>query len=224
VIGLPNIYIMFKNRTEAAQQLVKKLETYKNMDNAVVVTIPRGGLPIGYAIATQLHLPLDIVLSKKIGHPYNKEFAIGAVTIKDIIISDKSYDVSEEYISHETEKIRTLLKQRRDWYYGTSKPANLKDKTIIIVDDGVATGNTLISCIKLIEKQRPAEIIVALPVGPPSVIKTIDKMPSVTKTISLLAPHDFRAVGQFYEDFSPVDDNEVIYLLKKANDEFRQKV
>ncbi len=213
---------MFKNRTQAAEQLVKKLQDYKKKENVIVVTIPRGGMPMGYTIATQLHLPLDIVLSKKIGHPYNKEFAIGAVTLKDVIIRDKSFDVSEEYIHHEAENIRELLKQRQDWYYGTSKPLNLKDKTVIIVDDGVATGNTLISCIKLINKQKPTEIIVALPVGPPSVLKTISAMPSVTKTISLLTPNDFRAVGQYYKDFSPVNDIEAIDLLKKANDKFKQ--
>ncbi len=192
---------MYKNRTEAAQQLIKKLEAYRNLKNAVVITIPRGGLPMGYIIATGLNLPLDIVLSKKIGHPFNKEFAIGAVTLSDSILSDSAKDVSEIYLKDEIEQIRTLLKQRQDFYYGNNKPTSLKDKTVIIVDDGVATGNTLISSIKLIEKENPNQIIVALPVGPPSVIKTIDAIPSVTKTICLLTPSNFRAVGQFYKDF-----------------------
>ncbi len=215
---------MYKNRTEAAQQLAKKLEAYLKMKNAVVVTIPRGGLPMGYTIAIALNLPLDIVLSKKIGHPFNKEFAIGAVTLSDSILSDSAKDISEIYLKDEIEQIRTLLKQRQDFYYGNNKPTSFKGKTVIIVDDGVATGHTLISSIKLIEKQNPNQIIVALPVCPPSVIKTIDAMPSVAKTICLLTPSNFHSVGQFYQDFNPIDDNEVVYLLKKANDEFKHLV
>jgi len=213
---------MYKNRTEAAQHLVKKLEAYRNMKNATVVTIPRGGLPIGYVLATALNLPLDIVLSKKIGHPFNKEFAIGAVTLSDSILSDSAKEISEIYLKDEAEQIRTLLKQRQDFYYGDNKPTSFKDKTVIIVDDGVATGHTLISSIKLIEKQNPNQIIVALPVSPPSVIKTIEAMPLVTKTICLLTPTNFLSVGQFYKDFSPIDDDEVVYLLKKANNEFKR--
>lgn len=215
---------MYKNRTEAAQLLAKKLEAYRKMENAVVVTIPRGGLPMGYFIATTLNLPLDIVLSKKIGHPFNNEFAIGAVTLSDSILSESAKDVSEIYLKDETEQIRTLLKQQQDFYYGNHKPTSLKDKIVIIVDDGVATGHTLISSIKLIEKQNPKEIVVALPVSPSSVIETIESIPSVTKTICLHAPSSFQSVGQFYKEFNAVDDDEVVYLLKKANDEFKHLV
>jgi len=205
---------MFVNREEAGNLLAKELEDYKNNKDAVIVTIPRGGVPIGYIIAKQLKLPLDIVLSKKIGHPLHKEFAIGAVTLNDIILSDDASNVSTEYIETETKRIRSVLKQRLNWYYGNKTPLNLKGKIVILVDDGVATGNTLISSIKLIEQQKPSQIIVGLPVGPPSTIKKIRELASVKKTICLLTPYYFQAVGEFYQEFNPVDDKEVINLLK----------
>ena len=210
---------MFKNRIEAGEQIANILLEFKNNKNAVVVTIPRGGLPIGNIIARKLNIPLEIVLSKKIGHPLHKEFAIGSVTLNDIILSDAAAEVSNNYIKEETHRIRTVLKQRQDMYYGAITPISLKNKTVILVDDGVATGQTLISSINLIVQQKPSQIIVALPVGPPSVITKINNMPSVKKVICLLTPYNFQAVGQFYKEFYQVDDKEVIRLLEEANQE-----
>ena len=211
---------MFTNREEAGNLLAEKLVDYSNNKEAVIVTIPRGGVPVAYVIAKKLNLPLEIVLSTKIGHPYNKEYAIGAVTLKSRILNDFVPDVSELYIEEETERIRELLEQRYQWYYSDKKPLILKGKTVILVDDGVATGNTLISSIKLIQLQQPSEIVVALPVAPPSALKKIKELPYVHTTICLLAPSNFSAVGQFYEDFNQVSDNEVIQLLKEANEDF----
>ena len=215
---------MFKDRTDAGLLLVKKLSNYHNNKDAVVVTIPRGGIPLGYVIAKGLHLPLELVLSKKIGHPLHKEFAIGAVTLTDRILSDAANDISRIYIEEETSRIRTILKERQDGYYDTRKPISFKNKIVIVVDDGVATGNTLMSSIKLIEKQKPSQIIVALPVGPPSVIEKIKKLPYVNDTICLLVPENFRAVGQFYKNFDPIKDNEVVTLLEKANTTFQLNI
>ena len=215
---------MFKDRTDAGLLLVKKLSNYHNNKDAVVVTIPRGGIPLGYVISKGLHLPLELVLSKKIGHPLHKEFAIGAVTLTDRILSDAANDVSRMYIEAETSRIRTILKERQDGYYDKRKPISFKNKIVIVVDDGVATGNTLMSSIKLIEKQKPSQIIVALPVGPPSVIEKIKNIPYVNDTICLLVPENFRAVGQFYKNFDPIKDNEVVTLLEKANTTFQLNI
>jgi len=215
---------MFKDRTDAGLLLVKKLSNYHNNKDAVVVTIPRGGIPLGYVISKGLHLPLELVLSKKIGHPLHKEFAIGAVTLTDRILSDAANDISRMYIQEETSRIRTILKERQDGYYDTRKPISFKNKIVIVVDDGVATGNTLMSSIKLIEKQKPSQIIVALPVGPPSVIEKIKNIPYVNDTICLLVPENFRAVGQFYKNFDPIKDNEVVTLLEKANTTFQLNI
>ncbi|MDJ0646613.1 MAG: phosphoribosyltransferase family protein [Flavobacteriaceae bacterium] len=214
---------MFGNRRQAGELLCKELADYKNHKDAVIVTIPRGGVPIGYTLAKKLDLPLELVLSKKIGHPFNKEYAIGAATLDSKILDPfAAAEVSELYINDEIERIRELLSQRFKWYYGTKEPTNLKDKIVILVDDGVATGNTLISSIQLIQQQRPAEIIVALPVGSKSALKKIKELTLVENIICLNVPENFHAVGQFYDDFSPVHDEDVIKLLKKANENYLQ--
>ena len=212
---------MFTNREEAGNLLAEKLINFSNNTEAIVVTIPRGGVPVGCAVAKKLNLPLEIVLSKKIGHPFNKEYAIGAVTLKNRVLSDSVPGISKLYIEDETKRVRKVLKERYEWYYKNKKPEVLKDKIVILVDDGVATGNTLISSIELIQLEDPLSIIVALPVAPSSALKNIKALPSVETTICLLVPRNFRAVGQFYEDFTQVSDQKVVKLLKEANDNFQ---
>ena len=214
---------MFTNRKQAGILLAKELKQYQNKADVVVVTIPRGGVPVGFEISQALHLPLELVLSKKIGHPFNKEYAIGAVTLKSSVLSEAAEEVSHEYIEDETTRIRDLLQQRYDWYYGRKKPLELRNKTVIIVDDGIATGNTLLSSIQLIEQEEPKEIIIALPVAPPSALNKIRELRSVSRVICILETRNFHAVGQFYEEFNQVSDEEVIALLKKANNKLPLK-
>lgn len=209
---------MFTNREEAGKLLASKLINYKENKGVVIVAIPRGGVPVGYELAKKLQVPLEIALSKKIGHPFNKEYAIGAITLENSIFSDAIKDVSPVYIYDEKEHIRALLKQRHLMYYGDKKPLEFKGKTVILVDDGIATGNTMISCIQLIHLQKPSKIIVALPVAPNSALRKIREMPEVNEVICLSAPADFQAVGQFYEEFDQVNDLEVVEILKKANE------
>ncbi len=212
---------MFANREEAGNLLAEKLINYCNNTEAVIVAIPRGGVPVGSVMSKKLNLPLEIVLSKKIGHPFNKEYAVGAVTLKNRILSDSNLGISKLYIEEETERVRAILKQQYQLYYGTKKPINLKGKIVILVDDGVATGNTLISSIDLIQLQEPSSIIVALPVASHTALKNIKNMPNVLLTVCLLVPRDFRTVGQFYDEFNQVSDTEVIKLLKEASDNFQ---
>ncbi|MDP3946056.1 MAG: phosphoribosyltransferase family protein [Lutibacter sp.] len=214
---------MFTNREEAGKLLANKLTNYKDNNEVVIVAIPRGGVPVGYEIANKLNIPLEIVLSKKIGHPFNKEYAIGAVTLENSILSDAAKEVSPVYIYDETEQVRALLKQRHQLYYGEKKPMTLKDKIVVLVDDGIATGNTIISCIQLLQLQKPSKIVVSLPVAPNSALRKIREMPEVNEVICLSAPVNFQAVGQFYEEFDQVNDNEVVALLKKANKDFNFK-
>ena len=155
--------------------------------------------------------------SKKIDQPFYKEFAIGAVTLSDIMLSDDGKRIPNYYITEEVTRIRAVLKQQQDMYYGINAPLSLNSKIVILVDDGVTTGQTLISSIKLIDQQQPSQIILALPVGPPSVIKKINNIPSVKKTICLLKPLAFQSVRQFYKNFNQVDNKEVIRLLSDAN-------
>jgi putative phosphoribosyl transferase len=170
---------------------------------------------IGYVVAKELELPLEIVLSKKIGHPHHSEFAIGAVSLEGRVVNERS-DVSDEYIEEETGRLRNLLRERYKKYYGERKPASLEDKIVIVVDDGIATGNTLLSTIELIRHHNPRWVVVAIPVAPPDSLRHIEEAKGVDEVVCLLAPRDFHAVGQFYENFDQVEDKEVIRLLHEV--------
>ena len=205
---------MFEDRIDAGTQLVHKLLKYKDK-NVVVLAIPRGGLPIGAIVAQALKAPLDVVLTKKIGHPDHKEFAIGAVSLQDIILTD-AMGVSQDYIDIEVARIRKKLRERHAQYYKQRTPEMLKDKTVIIIDDGIATGNTLLATVKLVNKQNPKIIVVAVPVAPRSVIQKFKTDPNIDEVICLLVPDNFWAVGQFYENFEQVSDEEAISFLEES--------
>lgn len=206
---------MFEDRIDAGTQLAEKLLRFKNK-NVVVMAIPRGGLPIGAIVAKTLNAPLDVALIKKIGHPYNKEYAIGAVSLEDVILTN-ARGVTQGHIDEEVARIRQKLKKRHDAYYKNRSPKNLKNKTVIIIDDGIATGNTLLATVELVSKQKPKKIVVAIPVAPSSGIRQFEDNPSVDETICLLVPYNFQAVGQFYEEFYQVSDQEAIQLLEETN-------
>lgn len=205
---------MFKNRIDAGLRLAKKLESYKNQD-AVILAIPRGGVPIGKVIAKSLGLPLDITLSKKISHPNRKEYAIGAVSLETQII-DKSTGVSEKYIEEEIIKIRGLLHQRYQKYYQGNTPETLVDKIVIIVDDGIATGYTMETTINLVRQHHPKKIVVAIPVAAPDSLQRLENETSVEEIICDHIPQEFFSVGRFYEDFSQVSDDEVVELFMEV--------
>ena len=203
---------MFEDRTDAGLQLAQKL-SHSKLENPVVLAIPRGGLPVASVVAKALNAPLDVVLTKKIGHPYHKEYAIGAVSLESEVLTD-SVGISKQYISEEIENIRKKLKVRQDQYYKDSQPVKLKDKTVIIIDDGIATGNTILATVELVAKQHPKKIVVAIPVAPPSAIRNLERHPNVDEVICLQTPENFRAVGQFYQKFFQVSDEEAIAILE----------
>jgi predicted phosphoribosyltransferase len=200
---------MLKDRIEAGLLLSEKLKKYQN-SNSVVLAVPRGGVPVASIIAKSLHLPLDIVLSKKIGHPRNKEFAIGAVSMDSMVI-DEHPDVPKEYIEKEIVKLRKLMQEKYEIYMGNRKPLDIEGKNIIVVDDGIATGNTLLVSINMLRKRNPAKIIVAVPVIPYDTVSVFEK--NTDEFVYLIASKYFRGVGGFYEDFNQVEDDEVIKLL-----------
>lgn len=212
---------MFKNRIEAGEQLAEKLLDFKK-ENVVVLAIPRGGLPLGAIVAKTLNAPLDVALTKKIGHPYNKEYAIGAVSLENIVLSD-AIGVTKGYIEEETARLRKKLEARHNQYYKNSVPQNIKNKTIIIVDDGIATGNTILVTIELVKMQNPNKIIVAIPVAPPSTVRKLQAAPEVDEVICLETPYNFHAVGQFYQEFFQVSDQEAIKLLDESKQSVDQK-
>nr|WP_297783613.1 phosphoribosyltransferase family protein [uncultured Allomuricauda sp.] len=209
---------MFQDRADAGRQLAENLQQFKDED-VVVLAIPRGGLPLGAIVSKSLHAPLDVALSKKIGHPYNKEYAIGAVSIDDIILSNLSH-IDKAYISRETEKIRQKLRKRFDQYYQNNSPLSLKGKTVIIVDDGVATGNTIKITAQMVHKKQPGKVVVAIPVAPRSAIENMRASNYIDEVICLETPYNFHAVGQFYNEFGEVSDENAIQLLENTREFF----
>ena len=203
---------IFKDRNDAANRLADKLKKYKNEDG-VILAIPRGGVPIGYYIAEDLDLPLEIVLSKKIGHPNNSEFAIGSVSLQGVVIDESVTGIPKDYIERESNRILEVLEEKFKLFMGDCKLTDLKNRTVIIVDDGVATGNTIMATINAVKKSYPKKIIVAVPVSPIESARKLSVM--VDEFICLQIPKVFFGVGQFYDDFSQVSDEEVMEYLKK---------
>ncbi|WP_238395747.1 phosphoribosyltransferase [Pontibacter pudoricolor] len=201
---------MIRNREEAAEMLADRLEKYKGRDG-VVLAIPRGGVPVAAPIAKRLHMPLEVMLIKKIGHPANPEYAIGSVSLDSITI-DQTIEVPRDYINAEAERVRESLRKKYKLFMGERKPVQLKDKLVIIVDDGIATGKTLMATIEEVKKQGPDKVIVAVPVAPQAAIERFRE--EADEVICLLIPPFFQAVGQFYEEFRQTSDEEVIKLLQ----------
>jgi len=203
----------FKNRLDAAQKLIPYLNRYHN-DPGVVLAVPRGGVPIAYPIAKACNLPLELLMTKKIGHPALAEFGIGAVSLEDHVLDEK-IDVPQSYIDSEIVRIRESLKDRYRKFMGDHKPVDLKDKIVIIVDDGMATGNTILSSLKMLRRRKPKKIVLAIPVAPPDIAEKLKT--EVDDFICLYTPEPFIGVGLHYLDFTQVSDDEVIRLLHDAN-------
>jgi putative phosphoribosyl transferase len=204
--------MMFHDRTHAAFLLSHELRKY-HRENAIILAIPRGGVPMGYTIAHQLALPLEVVLVKKIGHPGNPEYAIGSVSSTELILTD-TVGISKEYIESEIKRLRKVMQEKYNIFMDGKKPTDLKGKIAILVDDGLATGNTMLACIEHVRKSNPQKIVVAVPVSSNSAHQKIKK--SADELICLYTSADFYAVGQFYENFSEVSDEMVTHLLAKA--------
>lgn len=205
--------MLFKDRYDAALQLIPLLEKYKS-EQGIVLAVPRGGVPIGYYIAKHFNFPMEVLLTKKIGHPLNKEVAIGAVSIEGQLIDDR-HNISESYINKEILRIRESLKERYKMFMGNRKPIDVANKIVLLVDDGIATGNTLLAAIQLLRKRNPKQIVVAAPVAPVDTAYKIKK--EVDDFICPYIVKDFSGVGAYYFDFSEVSDQEVIQLLEEIN-------
>jgi len=216
--------IIFKNREEAGKLLGERLKEL-NLQNPVVIALPRGGVPVGYMVAKELNAPLDILFIKKIPSPLNEEAAIGSVSESGLVfINKKSVDflrergiiVDEDYIQKVAmEKIQEMAR-KRDKY--KIDPIPLEEKDVIIVDDGIATGASMYLAANSIVRDLPKSITIAAPVAPAD--EEIDEMlkPVCNNLVILHRPPIFMSVGQWYEDFHQLSDEEVIEYLKKARE------
>nr|WP_214446639.1 phosphoribosyltransferase family protein [Flavihumibacter rivuli] len=202
---------MFRNRIDAAEQLVPRLQAYKGKEG-IVLAVPRGAIPMGYVLAKALNMPLDIVLTKKIGYPGNPEYAIGAAGLEDAYMVPHP-DVTDNYIRETTEKARVRLKEMNKVFRNDQPLPDLKGKVVIIVDDGLATGSTMMATVRMLKKSQPARLVVAVPVASDSAVAKLQ--PEVDDLVCLSVPDTFYGVGQFYDDFPQVEDHEVLAWLKK---------
>lgn len=202
----------FRDRIEAGIQLADKLEHIKG--NSIVLAIPRGGVVVGSMIAKRLNTMLDVVCPRKLGALGNPELAVGAIMHDGTYILNediiKYLAIPENYLKEEMNRKREESLKRLIKYRGSSS-YELDDKLVILVDDGVATGATVFVVIKWLNKYKIDKLLIAVPVGPSD---TIDRLRKYGEVISLLTPYNFRAVGEFYEDFKEVSDEDVLDILK----------
>ncbi|HSX12768.1 MAG TPA: phosphoribosyltransferase [Rhabdochlamydiaceae bacterium] len=207
--------MLFKDRSDAGRQLVPLLRAYKDQENTVVLGLARGGVVTAYEIAKALHLPLGVIVVRKIGAPGNEELALGAITEKgegifnDHLISLLS--VSQDYLKRQIEKEKQVAKARLALYLGKKAAPNVQGKVVILVDDGIATGASMRVAIHSVRSQGAKKIVLAVPVAAPDSLKKIEK--EVDETHCLQSPSYFEAVGSFYKKFEQVSDDEIVQLL-----------
>lgn len=206
----------FRDRTDAGIRLANALEKYQGED-LIIYALPRGGVPLGVEIAKRLNAPLDLLITKKIGHPRNPEYAIGAITEDGdpVCNQDEVEWVDRQWLEEETARMRNEIKRRREKYFGEIVQHSIEGKTVIIVDDGIATGYTMFASINEIKKRKPSKIVVAIPVAPEDIANKLRAI--VDDLVSVqIDPFYLGAVGAYYDDFSQVEDEEVIALLKSV--------
>jgi putative phosphoribosyl transferase len=223
--------IKFPNRTAAGQMLAKHLTAYSHREDVLVLGLPRGGVPVAFEVATALNVPLDICLVRKLGVPGHPELAMGALArLNDGITGDVrilNHDVINylgisQWVIDEVTALEWQELQRRDRAYRGDRPIlNVKNKTIILIDDGIATGSTMRAAIAILQKQQPAKIIVAVPVAAPITCEELRS--EVDEIVCLSTPELFSAIGAWYQDFTQTTDEEVRELLAKSGNVIGKK-
>ncbi len=203
------------NRIDAGRRLAKKLESYARREDVIVLGIPRGGVPVAFQVAAQLEVSLDVFVVRKLGVPSQPELAFGAIASGGIRFLDdqivESLDVSKQAIERVTTEERQELDRRERLYRGGRPPLKVEGKIVILVDDGIATGASTQAAITALQKLNPARIVLAAPVAPALTCRRLRR--EVDELVCLDTPENFYAIGQFYEDFSQVSDEEVTSLL-----------
>lgn len=211
----------FLNRAEAGQRLAEKLEKFAGRDDVIVLGLPRGGVPVAYEVARTLRVPLDVFIVRKLGVPGFEELAAGAIASGGVrVLNDdvvRALPNADEILEAVTAK-ETAELERRELSYRDGRPApELRDRVVILVDDGLATGATMRAAVKALRQRSVKRIVVAVPVGPPETCREIKE--EADEIVCAITPEFFHAVGQYYEDFSQTSDEEVRQLLGRAAQE-----
>jgi putative phosphoribosyl transferase len=212
--------MLFNDRIDAGKSLAKALKEYAHRPDAIVIACPRGGVVVGYEIASSLDLPLDIVCPRKIGAPFNPELAIGAITEtgEGIFSTDliEGLGITSSYIEQAIVKEKQEAQWRLNHYRQGRPPRTIAGKCVILTDDGLATGSTMLAAIKTMRAEKAQKIVMAIPVAPPDTLDRVGQ--EVDVVVCLATPSHFYAVGQFYKHFDQTEDDEVISLLQKVKE------
>jgi putative phosphoribosyl transferase len=210
--------MVFENRAEAGRYLAQKLIAYRDKPDVLVLALPRGGVPVAFEVAQALHAPLDVFLVRKLGVPGHEELAMGAVATGGVRVLNeavvRALHISEDEINAVTAAELQELERRQRAYRGTRPAPPIRNHTVILVDDGLATGATMYAAIVALRQQQPSQIVVAVPTAAP---ETCDEFRhEVDEIVCAITPDPFYAVGLSYEDFSQTTDEEVHDLLARA--------
>jgi predicted phosphoribosyltransferase len=208
----------FRDRADAGRQLAERLSAYANRDDVIVLALPRGGVPVAYEVAKRLHVPLDVFIVRKLGVPGYEELALGAIASGGVRVLNQ--DVvrvlpdAEMIVEAVTANELMEMERRERAYRDGRPPPDVRGRSVILIDDGLATGATMHAAVQALREQGPAKIVVAVPVCAPETCREIQKV--ADETVWLFAPEWFHGVGQFYDDFSQTSDDEVRRLLAEA--------
>src|SRR6266496_1342856 len=208
----------FPNRTEAGRLLAEKLVKYVGRNDVIVLGLPRGGVPVAFEVAQRLGAPLDVFIVRKLGVPGFEELAAGAIASGGVRVLNeevmRAIPYADEAIEAVTVRETAELERREQIYREGRPPPELRDRIVILVDDGLATGATMRAAVKALRERGVAKIVVAVPVAPPDTCHEVEQL--ADETICLSTPPFFQAVGQYYEDFSQTSDEDVRELLSQA--------
>jgi predicted phosphoribosyltransferase len=210
--------LIFKNRIQAGQMLAEELAAYADRDDVIVLGLPRGGVPVAYEVAVHLHAPLDVLIVRKLGVPGAEELAMGAIASGEVLVINQevvhAHHIPMQVIKSAAAAEAEELHRRELVYRGRTGVPQVLGKTVILVDDGIATGSTLNAGVRALWHQAPQQIIIAVPTAAPNA--RMNFQPMVDDFVSLTTPDNFQSVGQWYEDFTQTSDEEVTSLLAKA--------
>jgi len=208
----------FQNRSEAGQMLATKLAAYARRSDVIVLALPRGGVPVAFEVAHALRAPLDVFIVRKLGVPGHDELAMGAIATGGVRVLNEdvvgALGLSAKVIDAVAAREERELERRERIYRGARTPPEVRERTVILVDDGLATGSTMRAAVAALRKQRPARIVVAVPVAAPETCEEFKT--EVDETVCAATPRMFNGVGRWYEDFSQTSDDEVHELLAQA--------